>query len=123
ALSMGIVAPTVADHSSDAAVERAAGPTVRYHTKQIDGVELFYREAGPADAPAVVLLHGFPTSSNMYRHLIPALATRYRVIAPDYPGFGHSAVPPRQQFEYSFARFADLTDKLLTELRADRYAL
>jgi pimeloyl-ACP methyl ester carboxylesterase len=59
----------------------------------------------------------------MYRNLIPALATRYRVIAPDYPGFGHSAFPPREQFQYSFARYADLMDQLLTELRADRYAL
>lgn len=96
---------------------------VHYRTRQIDGVELFYREAGPADAPTVVLLHGFPTSSNMYRNLIPALATRYRVIAPDYPGFGHSAFPARDKFEYSFARYADLADKLLADLRADKYAL
>jgi len=97
--------------------------TVRYHTKQIDGVELFYREAGPTHAPTVVLLHGFPTSSNMYRNLIPALATKYHVIAPDYPGFGHSAVPPREKFEYTFAHLTDLTDRLLTELRIERYAL
>ena len=85
-------------------------PTVRYHTTTIDGVNVFYREAGPADAPTIVLLHGFPTSSNMFRNLIPALADRYHVIAPDYPGFGHSDMPDRAKFEYSFAHFADITD-------------
>ena len=89
----------------------------------IDGVEIFYREAGPAGGPTVVLLHGFPSSSHMFRNLIPALADRYRVIAPDYPGFGESAMPDRAQFRYSFARFAELTDALLTRLEAKRYAL
>jgi pimeloyl-ACP methyl ester carboxylesterase len=89
----------------------------------IDGVELFYREAGPANAPVVVLLHGFPSSSHMFRNLIPALAERYRVIAPDYPAFGQSAVPDRKEFGYTFARFADLMDRLLSELAVKRYAL
>ena len=100
-----------------------AAPTVRYHTTAIDGVNVFYREAGPADAPAIVLLHGFPTSSNMFRNLIPALADRYHVIAPDYPGFGHSDMPERAKFEYSFAHFAAITDTLLTRLNVQRYAL
>ena len=73
-------------------------PEVHYRTMSIDGVNVFYREAGPADAPAVVLLHGFPSSSNMFRNLIPALADRYHVIAPDYPGFGHSDMPDRTSF-------------------------
>jgi pimeloyl-ACP methyl ester carboxylesterase len=94
-----------------------------HRSANIDGVNVFYREAGPADAPAIVLLHGFPSSSNMFRNLIPALADRYRVIAPDYPGFGHSDVPDRGQFRYSFARFADITDALLTRLGVSRYAL
>jgi pimeloyl-ACP methyl ester carboxylesterase len=93
----------------------------RYAT--IDGVDIFYREAGPAQAPVVVLLHGFPTSSHMFRNLIPALADRYRVIAPDYPAFGQSAVPDRNQFQYTFARFAELMDGLLSQLGATRYAL
>jgi pimeloyl-ACP methyl ester carboxylesterase len=97
--------------------------TTHYRTATIDGVRLFYREAGPADAPVVVLLHGFPTSSHMYRNLIPALADRYHVIAPDYPGFGQSDVPDRKTFNYSFARFAELMDGLLTQLGAQRYAL
>lgn len=101
----------------------AAAPTVRYHTTTIDGVNVFYREAGPADAPTIVLLHGFPTSSNMFRNLIPELADRYHVIAPDYPGFGHSDMPDRTKFEYSFAHFANITDQLLTRLAVQHYAL
>ena len=76
-----------------------------------------------ADAPAVLLLHGFPTSSHMFRNLIPALAHRYRVIAPDYPAFGHSGTPDRREFTYSFARFAELMDGLLNQLGVERYAL
>jgi pimeloyl-ACP methyl ester carboxylesterase len=99
-----------------------AAPT-HHRTASIDGVNVFYREAGPADAPAVVLLHGFPSSSNMFRNLSPALADRYHVIAPDYPGFGHSEMPDRGQFRYSFARFADITDTQQTRLGVSRYAL
>ncbi|HYI85985.1 MAG TPA: alpha/beta hydrolase [Burkholderiales bacterium] len=104
------------------AVAAQAQPT-RYRTATVDGVQIFYREAGPADAPVIVLLHGFPTSSHMFRNLIPALADRYRVIAPDYPAFGHSGVPDRKQFQYSFARFAELMDGLLNQVGAKRYAL
>jgi pimeloyl-ACP methyl ester carboxylesterase len=123
-LAVAATSPVFADKAREPAPPQVTTEnTVHYHTKRIDGVELFYREAGPAKAPTVVLLHGFPTSSNMYRNLIPALAKKYRVIAPDYPGFGQSATPPREQFQYTFAHFADLTDRLLTELHADRYAL
>ena len=101
----------------------ASDSTVHHRRMNIDGVELFYREAGPASGPVVVLLHGFPSSSHMFRNLIPVLADRYRVIAPDYPGFGESAMPDRTQFRYSFARFAELTDALLVRLEAKRYAL
>jgi pimeloyl-ACP methyl ester carboxylesterase len=94
-----------------------------YRTVAIDGVDVFYREAGPRDAPVVVLLHGFPSSSHMFRDLIPALADRYHVIAPDYPGFGHSGVPDRARFSYRFARYAEVIDHLLARLGADRYAL
>jgi pimeloyl-ACP methyl ester carboxylesterase len=96
---------------------------VHYRTMEIKGVKVFYREAGAADAPVVVLLHGFPTSSNMFRNLIPSLATRYRVIAPDYPGFGQSDVPDRAQFAYTFAHYAEITRTLLNRLNAHRYAL
>ena len=95
----------------------------RHRTVKIDGVEIFYREAGPAGAPVVVLLHGFPTSSNMFRNLIPALVDRYRVVAPDYPGFGLSAMPARDRFDYRFASYAELVDKLLAKLGVASYAL
>ncbi|KAB1070314.1 alpha/beta fold hydrolase [Methylobacterium planeticum] len=94
-----------------------------HRTAVIDGIEIFYREAGAAEAPVVVLLHGFPTSSHMFRNLIPALADRYRVIAPDYPGFGLSAMPDRAAFAYGFATYATLVDRLLERLGAERYAL
>lgn len=103
----------------------ARGPRpVTYHRMAtVEGVDIFYREAGAVDSPTVVLLHGFPTSSNMFRDLIPALADRYRVIAPDYPGFGFSEMPAREEFEYSFAHYTALVDGLLTQLGARAYAL
>lgn len=100
-----------------------AQPQVRYRTVSIDGIDLFYREAGPKDAPVVLLLHGFPTSSHMYRNLIPALADRYRVIAPDYPGFGQSAAPGRERFAYTFDNYAALIEKLTETLGMGSYAL
>lgn len=90
---------------------------------EINGTRIFYREAGDANAPTVVLLHGTPASSHMYRNLIPALADRYRVIAPDYPGFGHSDVPDAGAFSYTFDNLADHIDALLDHLGATRYAV
>jgi pimeloyl-ACP methyl ester carboxylesterase len=81
---------------------------VRHRRIEVEGIEIFYREAGRRDAPALLLLHGFPSSSHMFRHLIPALADRYRLVAPDYPGFGHSAFPDRRGFDYGFASYARL---------------
>lgn len=95
----------------------------QYRTVSIDGVEIFYREAGSRTKPTILLLHGFPTSSHMFRNLIPQLATHYHVIAPDYPGFGHSGMPDRSQFTYSFDHYAELIDKLLHQLNITRYAL
>src|SRR3984957_1592513 len=89
---------------------------VHYRSAAVEGVDVFYREAGPDDAPVVLLLHGFPTSSRMFRNLIPALSDAYRVIAPDYPGFGHRAVPDRTEFGYTFDHLADVTDGLLDQL-------
>ncbi len=121
--SLTPLAPANAAPKTPAAVERLAPPVVHYRTATIDGVKMAYREAGPADAPVVVLLHGFPTSSHMFRNLIPLLADRYHVIAPDYPGFGQSDAPDHTKFEYSFGHFADMTDTLLSQLGAKRYAL
>src|SRR4051812_778126 len=70
-----------------------SAPQAHYQTVEVDGIDIFYRDAGPTDAPVLLLLHGFPTSSQMFRELIPRLADTYRVIAPDYPGFGYSAAP------------------------------
>lgn len=98
-------------------------PVTHHRTTTVSGIELFYREAGPTDAPAVVLLHGFPSSSHMYRNMIPALADRYHVIAPDLPGFGLSAMPPREEFDYGFATFANLIDGLLEKINVKRYVL
>jgi len=98
-------------------------PVVHYRTIKVGGVDIFYREAGPANAPVVLLLHGFPTSSHMFRRLIPALADRYHVIAPDYPGFGESAAPAHTAFAYTFGHYADLMDGLLGQTGAKRYAM
>ena len=87
-----------------------------YRTAKIDGMDVAYREAGPADAPVVLLLHGFPTSSRMFRNLIPALSDRYHVIAPDYLGFGHSAAPDRARFTYTFDNQAAIVGKLVDQL-------
>jgi pimeloyl-ACP methyl ester carboxylesterase len=97
--------------------------TVHHRYATVQGHKLFYREAGPADAPAALLLHGFPTSSFMFRGLIPALADRYHVIAPDLLGFGYSDAPPADDFEYTFDALADLTAALLDQLGANRYAI
>ncbi|MFK3740694.1 alpha/beta fold hydrolase [Massilia sp. TN1-12] len=96
---------------------------VRYHTVDIDGINVFYREAGPKDAPAILLLHGFPSSSHMFRDLIPRLADRYRVVAPDYPGYGQSDAPPVDRFDYSFDNIAAMVDKLTERIALDRYAI
>ena len=102
---------------------QAASIVTHYRTATVDGVSIFYREAGPSDGPVVLLLHGFPTSSHMFRNLIPALADRYHVIAPDYPGFGDSAMPDHTQFAYTFGHYADLVDGLMQQLGAQRYAM
>ena len=98
-------------------------PVTHHRTTKVDGVNIFYREAGPAQAPVVLLLHGFPTSSHMFRNLIPALADRYHVIAPDYPGYGQSDMPDRARFAYTFDRFGELVDGLLDQLGVRRYAM
>lgn len=97
--------------------------TVHHRYATVQGQRLFYREAGPDGAPAVVLLHGFPTSSFMFRNLIPLLGDRYHVIAPDYLGFGLSDAPSVEEFRYTFDALAGLTADLLNQLGVTRYAL
>ncbi len=100
-----------------------AGNTVQFNTAQIDGLNIAYREAGDPANPTVLLLHGFPTSSHMFRNLIPALSDRYHVIAPDYPGFGNSAKPDVSEFDYSFDNLANLMEKLVDKLEVKKYSL
>jgi pimeloyl-ACP methyl ester carboxylesterase len=97
--------------------------TVHHRYAAVDGRQLFYRDAGPPEAPVVVLLHGFPASSFMFRNLIPVLADQHRVIAPDHLGFGFSDVPPADEFGYTFDALAGLTAGLLGQLGVTRYAI
>lgn len=96
---------------------------VTYHTVTIDNVDVFYREAGDPTKPTLLLLHGFPTSSHMFRELIPELAGEYHLIAPDYPGYGYSAMPAVDEFDYSFDNIAALMEKLIEKVGADHYSL
>ena len=107
---------------ADAGVVPAQAIT-HYRSVTVDGIDVAYREAGPEGAPVLVLLHGFPTSSRMFRNLIPRLSDAYRVIAPDYPGFGHSAVPERTRFGYTFDHLAEVIDKLLDQLGIRQFAM
>jgi len=96
---------------------------VAFKTVQINGVEIFYREAGSKNAPTILLLHGYPTSSHMFRNLINNLSGDFHLLAPDYPGFGRSEQPPMAEFEYSFANIASLMEGFLQELEIDQYSL
>ncbi|MEO1035422.1 MAG: alpha/beta hydrolase [Pseudomonadota bacterium] len=94
-----------------------------YKTQTVNAVEVFYREAGDPSAPVLLLLHGFPSSSHQFRNLIPLLADRYRVIAPDLPGFGSTKAPPRGEFDYTFDNLADTIDAFTEALGLDRFAM
>jgi pimeloyl-ACP methyl ester carboxylesterase len=96
---------------------------VFYRTVKVDGLSIFYREAGPKDAPAILLLHGLPSSSRMYEPLLSRLADRYHLIAPDYPGFGHSDWPEPKRFAYTFDRFAEIMNHFTESIALPRYTL
>ena len=98
-------------------------PPVHYRSAAVGGIDVFYRESGRDSAPVVLLLHGFPSSSRMFRDLIPRLSDAYHVIAPDYPAFGHSAVPDRSAFGYTFDHLADVIAELLGQLGIDKFAI
>jgi pimeloyl-ACP methyl ester carboxylesterase len=95
----------------------------RYHVQDVAGLEIFYREAGPRDAPTILLLHGFPTSSHMFRDLIPLLSDTFHLVAPDYPGFGNSATPGPAEFEYTFDHLAEVMEGFVERLGLQRYAM
>jgi pimeloyl-ACP methyl ester carboxylesterase len=101
----------------------AAHGSVRHRHIQLDGVGVFYREAGPAGAPVVLLPHGYPCSSFQFRTFMPALADRWRLVAPDFPGFGYSDTPDRSRFSYTFDGYAAFLDRFATAVNAERYAL
>jgi pimeloyl-ACP methyl ester carboxylesterase len=96
---------------------------MHYRSVNVQGVEIFYREAGLPEAPTLLLLHGFPTSSHMFRDLIPLLADRFHLVAPDYPGFGHSACPTPGQFTYTFDHLADVMEHFINALGLARYTI
>jgi pimeloyl-ACP methyl ester carboxylesterase len=96
---------------------------IAYRTVDVNGLKVFYREAGTAGAPKLLLLHGFPSSSHMFRDLIPLLADRFHIIAPDLPGFGRSDMPPRDAFAYTFDHIADVIDRFTEVVGFDRYAI
>ena len=101
-------------------------PTARsttYKSVTVKGLSIFYREAGPSKAPAILLLHGFPSSSRMFDALMPLLADRYHLIAPDYPGFGNSDAPSPDEFAYTFDAIADIVGSFTETIHLDRYAL
>jgi pimeloyl-ACP methyl ester carboxylesterase len=96
---------------------------IQYRVADVDGLKVFYREAGASDAPTLVLLHGFPSASHMFRELIPLLAGRFHIVAPDLPGFGKSDMPARDDFGYTFEHITDVIDRLTEMLGLDRFAL
>jgi len=98
-------------------------PNIRLDTVEADGIKIFYREAGPADAPVILLLHGYPTSSHMFRHLMPRLASSFRLIAPDLPGFGFTEVPSERQYRYTFDNLGVTINAFVEALNLKRYAI
>lgn len=109
--------------SSGASAEANNPHHTRYNTADIGEVSIFYREAGSKDAPTILLLHGFPSSSHMFRDLIPALAQKYHVVAPDYPGFGQSSAPDAASYTYDFATLAETIDAFTQDLGLETYTL
>ncbi len=110
---LGLANPTSAQHPVE----------VHHKTVKVGDLDIFYREAGPKDAPTILLLHGFPTSSQMFRKLIPALGDKYHVVAPDYPGYGHSSMPTHDKFAYTFDNLARVIDEFTAKIGLRKYAL
>jgi pimeloyl-ACP methyl ester carboxylesterase len=115
-------AALIAGHAAEAAPLPSTTATTTYHRLAVDGVGIFYREAGRKDAPTIVLLHGFPSSSREFDTLLPLLAPRYHLIAPDFPGFGQSDAPPPSSYAYTFDHLAKTTGDFLDQLGIDRCA-
>jgi pimeloyl-ACP methyl ester carboxylesterase len=127
ALASALVTTGAAPSSAAGVAGEASVPsrsaTTTFHTATVDGLKIFYREAGPKDAPTILLLHGYPSSSRMFATLIPLLADRYHLVAPDYPGFGESDAPPASQFHYTFDHLARVVDDFTQQLGLHSYIL
>src|SRR4029079_11918492 len=117
----GQLTPRVPD--IDYSIERIPMGTVTFRKVDVDGIKVFYREAGPKDAPTILLLHGFPTAGHMFRDLIPQLADRFRLVAPDLPGFGQSDMPARGTFSYTFESIAYVIDRFTERIVLHRFAI
>jgi pimeloyl-ACP methyl ester carboxylesterase len=119
---MAAVAALFVGHVTQGAAMESNSETTTYHRLTVDGLGIFYREAGPKDKPTIVLLHGFPSSSREFDTLIPLLATRYHLVAPDFPGFGQSDAPPPSSYTYTFDHLAETTNRLLEQLEISKYS-
>ena len=120
---MGVAIILITTQVTHASPLESTTVTSTYHRVQVDGIGLFYREAGPKGAPNIVLLHGFASSSREFDTRMPLLATRYHLIAPDFPGFGQSDAPSPDAYEYTFDHLAETTDDLLAAINVKRYTL
>lgn len=109
--------------SVQAQTSKNSNPVVTYNTVKIDGLDIFYREAGDKSKPAILLLHGFPTSSQMFRNLMPLLADKYYLVAPDYPGYGQSSMPKVTEFDYTYENLAKVVEKFTVALALKKYSL
>lgn len=119
-LGIGMLAVAAMAHGSEGGKE--VNQTT-YKTQQVDGIKIFYREAGSPSRPAIVLLHGYPSSSHMFRDLIPLLSPRYHIVAADMPGYGYSDQPPTEQFAYTFDHIADVMDHFLDSVGVTKYSI
>ena len=122
-LALSVLAATACALGVTGPASAQQAVTVLHKTVKVGELDIFYREAGPKDAPAILLLHGFPTSSQMFRNLIPALADQYHVVAPDYPGYGHSSMPLHDAFAYNFDNLAQVIDGFTQKLELTKYAI
>ncbi|QDT73600.1 Haloalkane dehalogenase [Lacipirellula limnantheis] len=123
AIAMALIVLASFSLNSSAAERETPTSQVLHRTVKIDGLDIAYREAGPKNAPTLLLLHGFPTSSHMFRNLIPALAEKYHVVAPDYPGFGNSSAPSVKEFDYTFDNLANVIGKFTEKVGLKKYSI
>ncbi|NQY93127.1 MAG: alpha/beta fold hydrolase [Campylobacteraceae bacterium] len=123
ALLLSQVALTGIANAQETTKTAQVSQQTQFKTEKIDGLDIFYREAGSRNNPTLLLLHGFPTSSHMFRNLIPKLSSKYHVIAPDYPGYGNSSMPSVVEFDYTFDNMSDIVQKLLTKLSIEKYSM